>query len=403
MQDLSLEKAIEVLKGAAEPVREPVEVDLLQALGLTLAEDYLAVTDNPPFDRSPLDGYALAAEATAGAAADKPAVFKIIGEECAGDFFARTVPQGAAVRIMTGGAIPAGCNCVVRQEDVEAEADTIRVPYELKPYANYCFAGEDVQKGTLLAPKGTKLTAAHIGVLASQGYARVRVWRPVRVALASTGDELVAPGEALLPGKIYNSNLYLLASRLQELGFVPEILGNLPDDVTAAAEIIKGCQDRADVILTTGGVSVGKKDVMPVVADTVGQRLFWRLALKPGTPALAYKMGNTIGLALSGNPFAAYAVFELLAVPLLAYLSGNNKILPHHAQAVLTDSFPRKSRRRRFIRAYHEQGKVRLPQQHSSGSLFSAVGCNAFVEIPPGTGPLKPETEVDIVCLYRKV
>ena len=97
------------------------------------------------------------------------------------------------------------------------------------------------------------------------------------------------------------------------------------------------------------------------------------------------------------------AVFELLAVPLLAYLSGNNKILPHHAQAVLTDSFPRKSRRRRFIRAYHEQGKVRLPQQHSSGSLFSAVGCNAFVEIPPGTGPLKPETEVDIVCLYRKV
>lgn len=403
MQNLSLEKAIDVLKRASQPVRAVVEVELLQALGLVLAEDYAAAADNPPFDRSSLDGYAFRAESTAGATADRPAVFTIVGEACAGTFYAEPVPKGAAIRIMTGSAIPKGCNCVVRQEDVTVQGNILRVPYSLAPYSNYCFAGEDVQKGTLLAKKGTKLTAAHIGVLAGQGYDKVKVWRPVRVALASTGDELTAPGQPLAPGHIYDSNLYLLAARLQELGFVPEILGSLPDDVTAAAEVIAGCRDKADIILTTGGVSVGKKDIMPAVADKVGERLFWRLAMKPGSPALGYKMGSTLGLALSGNPFAAYATFELLAVPLLAYLSGNTQILPRHTAAVLTDAFPKQSKGRRFIRAYHEQGKVRLPEQHSSGSLFSAVGCNAFVEIPPGTGPLQPETEVEIVCLYRKV
>ena len=401
MQDLALEKAVDLLKAHGKRVTAVEEVPLLSALGRILAEDYTAVFDNPPFNRSPLDGYTFAAEHTAGHSADEPAYFRIIGEECAGDYFAQEVPAGCALRIMTGAAIPQGCNCVVRQEDVTVEGDILRVPFRMEPYTNYCYAGEDIKQGTKLAKKGTKLTAAHIGVLASQGFATVKVLGSVRIAIASTGDELLQPGEALVPGKIYNSNLYLLASRLQELGFHPEIVGILPDDEIEAAKVIAGYKDRVDVFLTTGGVSVGKKDIMHGVVEKVGERMFWRVAMKPGAPVLAYRLGETLGLALSGNPFAAYATFELIAVPLLSHISGNAKILPERLQAVLTDAFPKESRGRRFIRAYYENGKVRLPEQHASGSLFSAVGCNAFVDIPAGTGKLAKETEVDIVRLYR--
>ena len=401
MQDLSLEKAVDLLLAQCQRVTAVEEVPLISALGRILAEDYIAAFDNPPFDRSPLDGYTFAAEETAGHGADKPAQFKIIGEECAGDFFDQPVPAGCALRIMTGGAIPKGCNCVVRQEDVTVDGDTLTVPFSIEPYTNFCYAGEDIKQGTKLAKKGTKLTAAHIGVLASMGFATVRVLGNVRIAIASTGDELLQPGQPLAPGKIYNSNLYLLASRLQELGFAPEVAGILPDDVEAAAKVIQGYRDRVDVFLTTGGVSVGKKDIMHGVVENVGKRLFWRVSMKPGGPALAYTMGETLGIALSGNPFAAYATFELLAVPVLSHISGNDKILPQRTQAVLTDNFPKESKGRRFIRGYYENGKVRLPEQHASGSLFSMVGCNAFVDIPAGTGKLAKETEVDIVRLYR--
>lgn len=401
MQDLALEKAVDLLLAHCHRVTAVEEVPLLSALGRILAEDYVAEFDNPPFNRSPLDGYTFAAECTAGHSADNPASFRIIGEECAGDYFERAVPEGCALRIMTGGAIPQGCNCVVRQEDVTADGEKLVVPFSIEPYTNFCYAGEDIQKGTKLAKKGAKLTAAHIGVLASMGYAMVKVLRNLRIAIASTGDELLQPGQPLSPGKIYNSNLYLLAARLQELGFTPEVVGILSDDVAEAAKVIAGFRDKVDVFLTTGGVSVGKKDIMHGVAAKVGQRLFWRVSMKPGGPALAYTMGETLGLALSGNPFASYATFELIAVPVLAQISGNDKILPQRAQAVLTDAFPKESKGRRFIRAYYENGRVRLPEQHASGSLFSVVGCNAFVDIPAGTGKLAKETEVDIVRLYK--
>ncbi|SFT55783.1 molybdopterin molybdotransferase [Selenomonas sp. GACV-9] len=399
MQDISLEKAIDMLLAQVDRVREAEEVPLMEALGRQLAEDYIAPFDNPPFDRSPLDGYTFAAQATAGADKDHPARLTIIGEECAGQYFDQSVPVGSAVRIMTGGAIPAGCDCVVRQEEVTVTGDTLCVPYELHHHENYCFAGEDIRKGTLLAKAGTRLTAAHLGAFASMGLAAVKVIRKVRVAIASTGDELLQPGDPLAPGKIYNSNLYSLSGRLRELGFEPEVLGILPDDVDAAAAEIAKWQDKVDLFLTTGGVSVGKKDIMHGVVDKIGKRLFWRVCMKPGGPSIAYTFGKTLGIALSGNPFAAYATFELIARPVLVELSGEQDLAVRHGQAVLTDAFPKASKGRRFIRAYHENGKVRLPQQHASGSLFSVVGCNAFVAIPAGTDPLPAGTKVDIILL----
>lgn len=399
MQDISLEQAVAILLAQIETVREAEQVPLMEALGRELAEDYVAPFDNPPFDRSPLDGYAFASSGTCGATKENPARFSIIGEECAGQFFGRAVPAGGALRIMTGGAIPAGCDCVVRQESVETDGDTLLVPFVLRPHENYCFAGEDIRKGTLLARKGTKLSAAHLGVLASMGCGTVKVIRRVRIAIASTGDELLQPGEPLAPGRIYNSNLYVLSGRLRELGFVPEVLGVLPDDVGKAATVLAAWQDKADLILTTGGVSVGKKDIMHGVVAEIGKKLFWRVCMKPGGPAIAYTLGRTLGLALSGNPFAAYATFELLVRPALAKLGGREETALRTAEAVLADGFPKESRGRRFLRARYKDGRVYLPEQHASGSLFSAAGCNAFVDIPAGTGALKAGESVKVVLL----
>jgi len=401
MQDIELEQAIEVLLAHTARVAETARIPLIDALGRVAAEEVRAGFDNPPFDRSPLDGYTFAAASTANATADAPVMLRVIGEECAGAFFDGMVGAGECVRIMTGGAIPKGCDCVVRQEDVREDGDTIRVPFTSEPYENYCYAGEDIKKGTVLLKQGQLIRAAQIGVLASEGYGTVQVYRRVRVAVASTGDELLQPGEPLRPGKIYNSNLYLLAGRLKELGAEVTVLGSVPDDIDKAAEVIASYADVVDVFLTSGGVSVGKKDIMHGVVPALGaERLFWRVCMKPGAPAIAYTRGKMLGIALSGNPFAAFATFELMAKPALLRLAGQTDVLPVRRRAVLADAFPKDCPGRRFLRARMEaDGRVSLPDQHESGSLFSAAGCDAFVDVPAGTKPLAAGTEVEVVIL----
>ncbi len=401
MQDIELEQAVEILLAHASLVTETEDVPLLDAVGRVAAEDIKAGFDNPPFDRSPLDGYTFAAASTRMATAESPVTLRVAAEECAGDFFAGTVGAGECVRIMTGGAIPKGCDCVVRQEDVREDGDAIRVPFTSKPYENYCYAGEDIKKGTVILRQGQIIRAAQIAVLASEGHAPVRVHRRVRVAVASTGDELLQPGEPLRPGKIYNSNLYLLAGRLKELGAEVTVVGSVPDDVERAAEVIASYADKVDVFLTSGGVSVGKKDIMHGVVPALGaERLFWRVCMKPGAPAIAYTRGRLLGIALSGNPFAAFATFELMAKPALLRIAGQTDVLPARRRAVLADAFPKECLGRRFLRARMEaDGRVSLPDQHESGSLFSAAGCDAFVDVPAGTKPLAAGTEVEVVLL----
>ena len=401
MQDIELEQAVEVLLAHTVPVAEMERVPLLDAVGRVAAEDIKAGVDNPPFDRSPLDGYTFAAASTRMATAESPVTLRVVAEECAGDFFAGTVGAGECVRIMTGGAIPKGCDCVVRQEDVREDGDAIRVPFTSKPYENYCYAGEDIKKGTVILRQGQIIRAAQIAVLASEGHATVHVHRRVRVAVASTGDELLQPGEPLRPGKIYNSNLYLLAGRLKELGAEVTVVGSVPDDVERATEVIASYADKVDVFLTSGGVSVGKKDIMHGVVPALGaERLFWRVCMKPGAPAIAYTRGRLLGIALSGNPFAAFATFELMAKPALLRIAGQTDVMPARRRAVLADAFPKECLGRRFLRARMEaDGRVSLPDQHESGSLFSAAGCDAFVDVPAGTKPLAAGTEVEVVIL----
>ncbi len=400
MQDISMEKAIECLLAQVPEMRESEEISLIEALGRVSADTVTAPFDNPPFDRSPLDGYALRSEDTASASKEHPVVLDVIGEECAGDFFEGTVGSGQALRIMTGAAMPDGTDAVIRQEVVLAEGNRVEIHYPLKHHENYCFAGEDISSGSVLIEKGTTLEAAHIGVLASMGFTSAHVYKKPCIALASTGDELLMPGDELRPGKIYNSNLYLLEARLRELGHNIKVTGILPDDPVKAAARIREHIETVDLFITTGCVSVGKKDIMHEVVKLLeAQRLFWRVKMKPGAPAIGYRAGDMLGIALSGNPFAAYATFELLTRPVLRKLEGCTRVLPKRRKAVLEDAFPKESRGRRFIRAFLDDGRVRLPEQHASGSLFSAAGCNAFVDVAAGTGKLEPGMEVEVVLM----
>ena len=392
MEGITFERAIELLTANAAEIFDAEEVSLIESVGRVAAENYFATFDNPPFNRSPLDGYALKSS-------DTPGKFKIIGEECAGDFFSGEIKSGEALRIMTGAAIPSGSDCVIRQEDVEVDGENIFVPYALKHHENFCFAGEDIKSGALLVEKNSKLTAAHIAVLASQGVAHVKVYRQPKIAIASTGDELLQPGEKISAGKIYNSNLFLLAARLIELGFAPKILGNLPDDADACAEKIFALRDEIDLMITTGGVSVGKKDIMHDVVKKIGRRIFWRVMMKPGAPVVGWTCGKFLGVALSGNPFAAYATFELLVRPVLAKLSRREEIFCKRGRGILADDFPKKSLGRRFIRAKFDGEKIFLPRRHESGSLYSAVDCNCLVDIPAGSEKLSAGAEVEIILL----
>lgn len=392
IQDISLETAIEILTSNVNEISDVENVNLLEAINRISAENIVAKFDNPPFDRSPLDGYAINSE-------DTPGKFKVVGEECAGDFFKDKLMSGEALRIMTGAAIPEGADCVIRQEDVGVNGYELNVPYKLNSHENYCFAGEDIRRGELLVSKNQTLHAAHIAVIASQGFSKVEVLRQPKIAIASTGDELIMPGESLSNGKIYNSNLYLLAARLKELNFNPTILGILPDEAESVSKIIGDLKDNFDLIITTGGVSVGKKDIMHDVVKNIGEKLFWRVLMKPGAPAIGYKVGNMLGIALSGNPFAAYATFELLTRPVLAKLSGRDDIMYSCSEGVLMDDFPKVSDGRRFIRANFDNGQVRLPTQHASGTLFSMMNCNSFVDIPAGTGKLSAGKKVKVVVL----
>ncbi len=375
-------------------------IPLLEALGHTLAKPVYARLDQPPFDRSPLDGYALRAEDTVGASRETPIELKVCDKVYAGDSAYIPVRPGQAVRIMTGAMLPKGCNCVIRQEDTDMGETVVSIYKELKPGNNYVHQGEDYKKDTLLIPGGTRLEAAHLGILAGAGLKKVEVQFRPRVAVLSTGSEIAEPGEELPAGKIYGANAILLAARLKTLGITVSEMGQVEDSLDSMVDRMRNMLDGCELLITTGGVSVGEKDLLHEAIDRLGaKKLFWGVKLKPGTPAMFAGYEGKYILCLSGNPFAAAATFELLARPILAVLSDEEGLLPQKERAVLVNDFGKKSPGRRFVRGCYKEGQVELPAEHSSGLLASMMGCNCLVDIPAGSKELKAGQEVNILIL----
>lgn len=389
--NIAVEEAVDIIMNSVAPLGTE-EVTLLSALGRTLATDIVAPLDNPPFDRSPLDGYALKAADIAHASKETPATLTVVDTVYAGDVADIPVEAGQAVRIMTGAMLPPGCDCVIRQEDTNLGVPQVEMYGTQKPWDNYCYKGEDFSAGAVLIKAGQKIDAASIGVLASAGITEhIPVYPKPSVAVLATGDEVVDPDQKPLPGgKIYGSNAHLLWARLLELGMTQVHMAQIGDDPAAVAEELgKLCKDY-DVVITTGGVSVGDKDIFHEALPMLGaERLFWRVQLKPGTPLMYSLYEGTPILSLSGNPFAAAATFELMGRPLLATMSSDPTLCMSTREGVLESGFGKKSKGRRYIRGTYRDGKVILPTDHSSGQLASHVGCNCLVDIPAGTGTLE--------------
>lgn len=387
--------------GSLEDRGELEELPLIEALGRTLGCDYIAPLDQPPFHRSPLDGYALRASDTLGVSRECPVRLAVTQEILAGACPGKAVEPGQAARIMTGAPIPEGADCVIRQEDTDYGEEAVSIYQELAPYDNYCFAGEDFRKGDCLLSAGMRLSAVELGILASMGYDRAKVYRKLRAAVFATGDELAEPGEPLGPGKIYNSNRYVLWGRLRELGIDTVAAEVLPDTEQGVAQALAQVLPRVDVVFTTGGVSVGKKDILHGALELLGaEKIFWRVQVKPGTPTIFAMAGRVPVLALSGNPFGALTHLELLGRPLLARLTGDPAMKAPGCRAILMDDFPKGGRVRRFVRGYFREGKVYLPKGlHSSGCLSSMQGCNCLMDIPAGSSGLAAGDEVSVLLL----
>lgn len=403
---IELEQAVEIILSSGRKMKRTQFVFTKEANGRILAEDIYAPFDNPPFHRSPLDGFALRSKDLEGASKEIPKSIQVIDTVYAGGCCNQTVNQGEAVRIMTGAPIPEGADCVIRLEDIKEgfneENTLILVDRELKRYDNFCFKGEDVKKGTLLLQKGVKLTYIEQGILSSLGIEQIEVYDKLRAVVFATGDELVEPGTELKPGKIYDSNLLMLYARLCEFGIAPVIAKHLSDEPGEVARAIEESCQKADLVITTGGVSVGDKDIFHEVLPILeAERLFWKVNLKPGTPAMFAVYKGIPMFHLSGNPFAAATTFELLVRPYIAMAGRDESLCTNRKKAVLEDDFIKVSNVRRFIRGKVEDGKVSIPPatQHSSGMLASMAGCNCLIDIPAGSMELHKGSVVEILLL----
>ena len=322
---IELEEARALLAESVRPLGVE-QVSRQEALGRTLAEDVTAPLDQPPFDRSPLDGYALRSADLTGASPEHPVSLRVVETVYAGGVPSRALGPGEAIRIMTGAMLPRGCDCVLQHERTDNGLKQVQIYAALSPHDNYCDRGEDYRTGEVLLPAGTVVDAAAVGVLASAGLSSVPVRRRPVVRVLSTGDEVVSPDLHPLPaGKIYGSNQELLTARLRELG-VSDVKGLLiGDDPREVADTMAQLLGECDLLITTGGVSAGDKDIFHEALPLLGaERVFWKVNLKPGTPAMYSLWQGQPILSLSGNPFAAAATFELLARPLLAALTGDS-------------------------------------------------------------------------------
>lgn len=395
---ISLEEAVDILDKNIKQLSIE-EVSLIDGIKRVLAEDIHSKIDNPPFDKSAMDGYAIIAEDSSN-----NEKIKVIDKIFAGEVCNSEVTKKTAVRIMTGAPIPKGANAVIKQEDVTVyDNDYIVLNRELKANDNICLKGEDIKKGTLLVSKNKKLDFADIGIIASTGINKIKVYKMPEIALVSTGDEVIDVEDELIEGKIFNSNKYTIISRVIELGYKIKYIKHIKDSEDDIGECINNISKDVDLIITTGGVSVGEKDLLNEVIDEIdGRRLFWKVKMKPGSSVLCSIVNKAIVVSLSGNPTAALTGFELFVKTILEKLSGKNIIEIKREKAILCDEFNKKSPQRRFIRGRFtcEDGKqkVYLTQVKSgNGILSSNLNSNCMIEVNAGTEGLKSGELVDII------
>ncbi len=373
---------------ALMPPAQPELVPLHQAHRRILAGEILSPVDLPPFDNSAMDGYAVRAADLPGASATSPVTLQLTGRVAAGELFDGEVMSGACVRLFTGSPLPRGADAVVMQEDTRidpAEPGAVSFLDAAKPWDNVRFRGEDVKAGAVLTASGAELTASRISLLAAAGLGEVRVGRRPVVGLLATGSELLAAGQPLAPGKIYESNRLSLAALVADAGAIPRMFPLIPDPLAVTRAALETACQEGDLVVTSGGVSVGEMDFVKSAFEQMGGALeFWKVAMRPGRPFVFGRHGGKFLFGLPGNPVSSFVTFLLLVRPALARWQGAAVVdLPMH-HGVLAEAVSNRGDRRHFMRVtVDEHGKARLAGAQGSHILTSLAAANGLLDVPP--------------------
>lgn len=394
---LPLEQAKELIWQQVKVIRQIEVCELTNALDRVLAEDICAPFDVPAFDNSAMDGYAL----IAADLATHPHLQQI-GKSFAGKPYIPRLNSGECVRIMTGAMLPLGADTVVMQENAQTQEANIRFSGKITKGDAIRRAGEDVAEGTVVLSAGHKISAMDIGLLASLGINQLPLRRKLKVAIVSTGDELVEVSQPLSQGKIYDSNRPALMAILAKLNVEVIDFGIVKDDLHKLEKVFKAADLQADVVLTSGGVSVGEADYTKDVLLAMGQIHFWKLAIKPGKPLAYGKLPNSTFFGLPGNPVSAMVTFHQIVLPTLELLSGKTLITPLQHCAMATESFAKKPGRTDFQRGMcwtdPERGLlVKSVGQQGSGRLSSMTKANCYMVLEQDRGKVTAGEKVSVL------
>ncbi|MRS19251.1 molybdopterin molybdotransferase MoeA [Enterobacteriaceae bacterium RIT692] len=394
---ISLEDAQQKMLQQLTPISDSLSVSLFEAAGRITAKPINSPLDVPSFDNSAMDGYALR---LADIAPDR--VLPVAGKAFAGAPFNGAWPAGSVIRIMTGAPIPAGCDAVVMQEQTEQRDGGIVITAPVQAAQNIRRIGEDIQAGKQVLDAGVRLGAAELPLLASLGIAEVSVLRKLRVAIFSTGDELQAVGQPLAEGQIYDTNRFTVALMLNKLGCEVIDLGVIADDQAALRTAFTEADRQADVVISTGGVSVGEADFTRAMLEELGAITFWKLAIKPGKPFAFGRLANSWFCGLPGNPVSAAVTFYQLVQPLVATLTGQTtRIMPLRQRARATQRLKKSPGRLDFQRAIVSRGDDGVLEVRSTGAqgshVFSSFAlANCFVVLERDRGDVEPGEWVEI-------
>ncbi len=395
-----LEDAQSFVIGACPPLA-PVTVSFVEAEGCVLADDVIAAEEVPPFDNTAVDGYAVRAADTS----TPPVELPVVDEVAAGAATDRELGVGEAIRIMTGAPMPSGADAVVMVEETERVGDdVVRIGVSVEPGAAVRRAGDDVRPGDLLFPAGTVVTPVIVGVLASINARTVSVVPRARVAVLSTGDELVEDGGPLAPGQIRESNRKMLAGLLRESGCEVIDLGNVHDDEAALETVLRDAAGRCDAIVSSGGVSMGDYDVVKAVLGRIADMNWMQIAIKPAKPFAFGTLDGTPIFGLPGNPVSSIVSFEMLARPALRRMMGHRRLARQSLVAIADDGLSRrpdgKVHLMRVLADFHDDGRCHVRSARAQGShqLAATALSNAIAIVPDGDG-MPPGGEVAVVLL----
>jgi molybdopterin molybdotransferase len=395
---LGVDAALALIAARVAPVVGEEAVPLAQAAGRILARDLVAQIDVPPHANSAVDGFAIIhADLLPG----RETILPVAGRAAAGHPLARPAARGEAIRIFTGAPMPEGADTVMMQEDCVVEDGRVHLQPGIKKGANRRHAGEDVAAGSVALPAGHRLKPADLGLAAALGNDSLTVFRPLRAALLSTGDEVCEPGRPLRPGMIYDANRVMLAALLRGLGVIVSDLGICPDRAASLGDTLAAAAAEHDLIVTSGGVSTGEEDHVRTAIEQLGRLDFWRLAIKPGRPVALGQIKGVPLIGLPGNPVAAALTFAILARPLILRLSGATIAPPLTVSVRAGFAYRKKPGRREYLRATlaRENGAV-IAQKYpkdGAGILSSIVQSDGFVVLDEGLSELAVGGRVDFL------